>query len=124
MDESVFNSADREILRTLYSTGDALDVYVFYDRYNLIPSAILQSLRRFEGEGIIKLVGGSSLMLTEHGRRWVVAHRKRLFLRELDADWKEPPVSYLIDPLPTFAPYIPKRKNTSKKFFESLAIED
>jgi len=124
MTDTVFNSADREILRTLYSTMDAIDVYVFYERYNLLPSAILRSIRRFEAEGVIRLMEDASLQLTEQGRRWVVGHRKQIFLRAVEAEWKEPPASYLIYPLPAFSPYIPKRRNISKKFFESLASGD
>lgn len=124
MNNLEFNSADREILRMLYSTAASVDVYVFYERYNLLPSDILRSIRRFEVEGVIRLETNATLTLTEHGRRWVVGYRKHIFLKKVEAEWKEPPASYLIYTLPAFSPYIPKRRNISKKFFESLASGD
>lgn len=119
-----FDSADREILRVLYSTKGVVDAYLFYTRYNLLPSMILRSFRRFEEDGVVRLVDGAFLELTEYGRKWVVSNRRRIFMREVDAEWKDPPGSYLINSLPPFSPYIPKRRNTSKKFFENLASSD
>jgi hypothetical protein len=112
---------DREILRTLFQENVAVDVYMFYEKYNLLPTKILTSIRRLQEIGVAVFNPETLLVsLTEAGRYWVVANRREIFMQKIDLSWKEPPVSYVREQREIAEPYVPKRRYISKKFFESL----
>lgn len=112
---------DREILRTLFEENNAVDVYTFYEKYNLLPTKILNSIRRLLEIGVVMFNPEAlSVSLTEDGRYWVVANRREIFMQKIELSWKEPPASYVREQREIAEPYVPKRRYISKKFFKSL----
>ncbi|MES2038356.1 MAG: hypothetical protein V4495_10990 [Pseudomonadota bacterium] len=113
--------SDREILLILFESSQAVDVYSFYEKYNLLPTKILTSIRKLQEIGVLVFNPESLLVsLTEEGRIWIVANRREIFLRKIDLSWKAPPSSYLRTKIKEFEPYIPRRRYISKDFFNSL----
>lgn len=112
---------DREILRTLFEQNKAVDVYMFYEKYNLLPTKILTSIRRLQEIDVVVFNPETLLIsLTEAGRYWVVENRRAIFMQKIDLSWKNPPASYVREQREIAEPYVPKRRYISKKFFESL----
>jgi hypothetical protein len=112
---------DREILRTLFEKDDAVDVYKFYQKYNLLPTKILTSIRRLQEIDVVVFDAETlSVSLTNSGRYWVVANRREIFMQKIDLSWKAPPASYVREKRDTTEPYVPKRRYISRNFFESL----
>lgn len=113
--------ADREILITLFSNVGEVDIYSLHERFNLLPSKIIASIRKLQEINVLTFDPERMLVsLTESGRFWVVANRREIFLQKIDQPWKAPPSSYVRFQIGPTTPYVPKRRYISKDFFESL----
>jgi hypothetical protein len=114
--------ADREILRLLFKTDAPMELYVFHEKFNLLPVQILKSVRKLLEIQVIKIEAeGRSIALTEKGKNWTLLNRKNIFMRPIEMYWKAAPISYTRQKMQPFEPYVPKRRFLSKKFFDTLA---
>jgi hypothetical protein len=114
--------ADREILLTLFQSHGEVDVYFFYEQFNLRPAEILTSIRKLHEIGVIAFNPETMFTsLTATGRFFVVENRREIFMRKVALTWKAPPSSYVRPQVDILEPYVPKRRYISKDFFDALA---
>jgi predicted methyltransferase len=80
----------RELLRAVYATNSALDLYELHQKYLLSPAQVLRAVRLLAELGIVSVGDNSqSVALTDRGRNWVLANRRRIFSKH--AYWKTVP---------------------------------
>jgi len=114
--------ADREMLLTLFQAEGEVNVYSFYEKFNLRPAEILTSIRKLEELGVITFNPQDMVTsLTKFGRFWVVENRREIFMQKVSLAWKAPPLSYVRPRHNVLEPYVPKRRYISSEFFEALA---
>jgi hypothetical protein len=79
MEKPVYFSEDRELLRDLYTYPAGRTYYYFHERYMLSPAQLARSLQRFSADNIITL-DEELVLLSDFGKRWVLANRHSIFL--------------------------------------------
>jgi len=117
-----FNSAHVEFLRALYEQpGKGVELYTLHERFKLSPGQLSRMCSELEKLGVIYTTkdeaGGITAAITEHGREWVIGHRRDLFLRDRGRCWSVPTVSAKA-PADPFEPYLPRLRKVQKPFFE------
>jgi hypothetical protein len=80
----------RELLRAAYATDAPLDLYELHQRYLLTPAQVLRAVNMLLEMSVVS-VGekGQSIVLTDHGRTWVLANRRKIFSKS--TYWKHLP---------------------------------
>src|SRR5690349_6164861 len=106
----MFSSFEKEILRALFECGDWLDLYTIHEEYLLSPGQLSYAVRNFARDRIVE-ADGLLVRLTEHGQKWVFAHRREIFLSDRHRYWVEPFNDSALPPMPVTQPYLPKLKN-------------
>jgi hypothetical protein len=114
-------TADIEVLRELYR-NDKVDLYRFHQLYSLPPGQLAKTINRLMELRVLELVD-DSVQLTDFGRRWVVANRRLIFLRDRAQEWKDIPENMRQDRMPINSLYKPKKSLIDRQFFGNL-MED
>jgi hypothetical protein len=113
-----YSSFEKEILRSLFERGDWLDLYQLHQEYLLSPGQLSYAVRKFVHNEIIE-VEGLLVRLTEHGQKWVFAHRREIFLADRNRYWAEPSDHKMQTPMPVTQPYLPKLNKANLKFLNN-----
>lgn len=87
------SSADREILKSLFSTDNAMNIYEFYEKLSLSPSHISSFLKKYLEINVVEY-NDYKINLTEGGKKWIVKNRYELFLKERKCFWRNIPISW------------------------------
>lgn len=88
-------SVDKKVIKDLLSSSDGIIIYSLFEKYNFSPAQISRFTRKFFEEGVILKIN-DTLRLTEFGRKWVMANRKEIFLKERKNTWEKIPDSWKI----------------------------
>ena len=110
-----YSSFEKEILKALFESGDWVDLYTLHEEYLLSPGQLSYAVRNFARSKIVES-DGLLVRLTEHGQKWVFAHRREIFLSDRNRYWAEPLDDGALPPMPVAQPYLPKLKNANLKF--------
>lgn len=96
----------KQILENLYVSKEGLQLYTINRRFNITPSRLIEFINRFSTSGIIAVEDGSTVLLTDNGRR-----NFHKIIPELYKDWSFCNESYLQErlfkPTEKYSPYIP-----------------
>lgn len=91
-----YHSEDREILRDLYADKDWKEIYVFHEKYLLSPAQVSRSVRKLEQQELIEILD-HRIRMTDHGRKWLLANRRRVFFDCGKLQWKNPHTGFSTD---------------------------
>jgi hypothetical protein len=87
----ILNTADRTILRSLYTLrGTPLSLFQLHKELGFSPAQLGSFVSKFVEIGIVDL-RDEAIMLTKFGRKWLVAHRMKIFYSRVLYDWRDIP---------------------------------
>ena len=111
-------SEDIEFLKELY-LNNKINIYFFHEKYMLSPAQLGRTIRKFAKMKHI-IVNDDNVELTENGRKWVIANRKELFLKEKEKLWKVVPAEMERVPIKINETYKLKTKNIDIELFKNI----
>ena len=114
-------TVDIEVLRELYR-NDKVDLYRFHQLYSISPGQLAKTIDHFVELKVLDVVD-DFVQLTDFGRKWVVANRKSIFLRDRLQEWKDIPENMRKDRILVNSPYKPKKSLVDREFFGHLIEE-
>lgn len=85
-----FFSEDIEFMKELY-INNSLSLYFFHEKYMLSPAQLGRTIKKFTDLKYV-LVNDFDVVLTEKGRKWIIANRRELFLKTKEKHWKKVPI--------------------------------
>ena len=109
-------SEDIEFLKELYSQNE-LDLYFFHEKYRLSPAQLSRTINKFLETGLIDLKE-NKVILNDVGRKWIISHRKKLFLDASRRYWKKVPEDMTQDVICINELYKPNRKEIDVELFK------
>lgn len=83
-------SEDIEFVKELYF-HNSVSVYYFHEKYMLSPAQLGRTIRKFIEIECVTL-NDTNITLTNKGRKWIIANRRELFLKNKDKYWKNIPI--------------------------------
>lgn len=90
------SSSDKKILLELFTERKSIYIYYFHEKYLFSPAQINRFVRKYLEEKIISF-DDYKIKLTEHGIKWIVHNRDKIFLSPNKKQWKEIPKEWLIE---------------------------
>jgi hypothetical protein len=113
-----YTSSEREIIRDLFESNDWVDLFVFHERYMLSAGQLAHTVRMLNDMNLLD-IESFRVKLNQRGRRWVLANRHDLFLREDQRFWARRPVKSWVqeEQLDPATPYMPTTKRLQQRFF-------
>ncbi|MBP6740849.1 MAG: hypothetical protein KA146_12705 [Leptospiraceae bacterium] len=88
-------SVDKKVIKDLLNSSDGIIIYALFEKYKFSPAQVSKFTRKFLEHGAI-LIKNDKLFLTEYGRKWIIAHRKEIFLQERKNTWEKIPEEWKI----------------------------
>jgi hypothetical protein len=111
-------SEDIEFVKELY-INNKINIYFFHEKYMLSPAQLGRSIRKFAKMKYI-IVNDDNIELTKSGRKWIIANRRVLFLKEKEKHWKAVPVEMEQPPMKINEVYKPKIRNIDTELFNNI----
>ena len=109
--------AQRIILRDLLKSGGKLDAFTFYRKYGFSPDQLLDNLKRFLRDELIRLEG-NFICLTKKGESWILNQDLNFVPSEKEEEpWKEIPEQFRTQQIEPKQPYIPSIDHLYSSFF-------
>lgn len=87
---AVISSAERIVVRTLFSASESVSLYFFHERFKLSAGQLFSICDSYSRKGFL-IVHGTSAKLTEAGRLYVWQNRGRLFRDKGHPHWQAAP---------------------------------
>ncbi len=110
-------SEDIEFLRELYCKNE-VDLYFFHEKYRLSPAQLSRTISKFIEIELI-ILQDNNIVLTETGKKWIISHRKNLFLDEKRKYWKEIPNNMVQETININELYKPNRNKLDTELFKN-----
>ncbi|MCK5632933.1 hypothetical protein KAH94_04240 [bacterium] len=89
-------SSDKRILLELFTERKSIYIYYFHEKYLFSPVQINRFVRKYLEEKIISF-DDYKIKLTEHGIKWIVHNRGKIFLSPNKKEWKKIPNEWLVE---------------------------
>jgi len=90
------SSSDKKILLELFTERKSIYIYYFHEIYLFSPAQINRFVRKYLEEKIISF-DDYKIKLTEHGIKWIVHNRGKIFLSPNKKEWKKIPNEWLVE---------------------------
>ena len=90
------SSSDKKILLELFTERKSICIYWFHEKYLFSPAQIIRFVRNYLEEKIISYED-YKIKLTEHGIKWVVHNREKIFLSPNKKVWKNIPKEWIVE---------------------------
>lgn len=117
MNSQIFSVEDRIILKELYTSDGAIQIYEFHEKYLFSPAQLSQFVRKFQAKEIIQNKNGE-FELTPKGKLWVFNNRIDIFVKNIDKFWRKPNEKMQIKRIEPFTPYIPNDKEVDSRLID------
>lgn len=88
-------SVDKKVIQELLNSSEEVGIYALFEKYKFSPAQISKFTRKFLEKGVI-IINNDKLLLTEYGRKWIMANRKEIFLKERKNTWEKIPEEWKI----------------------------
>jgi polyhydroxyalkanoate synthesis regulator protein len=89
------SSSDKKILLELFTERNLIYIYYFHEKYLFSPAQMNRFVRNYLEEKIISF-DDYKIKLTEHGIKWIVHNREKIFLYPNKKEWKKIPKEWLV----------------------------
>ena len=90
------SSSDKKILLELFIERKAIYIYYFHEKYLFSPAQINRFVRKYLEEKIISF-DDYKIKLTDHGIKWIIHNRKKLFSSPNKKVWKNIPKEWIVE---------------------------
>src|SRR5262244_1474731 len=102
-----FSTSDRIILRALFASRRAVDIYSFHEKYRLSPGQLAATLGKLKELGLAQ-AEGTSLSAAPGARVWIFRNRRWIFSTAHKTGWRETPSDFCQPNLSQNALYKPR----------------
>lgn len=92
-----------------------MDLYKLHEEYLLSPAQLSCTIRKLIEIDAVEL-NGLLARLTDCGRKWIFAERRRIFLSDRQRYWAYSVGAEPAARMPVYNPYLPKLKNMDIRF--------
>lgn len=113
-------SEDIEFIKELY-IHNSVSMYFFHEKYMLSPAQLGRTIRKFTNIECV-IMNDDNIELTEKGRKWIIANRKKLFIKTKEKYWKNIPIEMIQETFKINDTYKPNTKKLDSELFK--IIED
>lgn len=115
----VLYNSDRTILWKLYNSPNPISLYGLHKEFGLSPAQLGTFVAKLKKINVIS-ADEENIQLTEYGKKWVLAHRNKIFISNLVWDWQEIPKEMKRKQIELNSPYLPKKRDLGAYFFDDL----
>lgn len=103
--------------------GIPIDIYSLHERYQLSPAQLARSMDKFAQLGIISIVDNKFLIITEFGKKWIIANKSKIYLLERDSEWKKMPIDAATETIGINKLYKADIKKIDTRIFKTIEGE-
>ena len=117
-------TADRTILRHLYGHPDSpTSLYELHVAHSFSPAQLGNFVAKLSGAEIIDFEG-EKILITDFGKKWLLANRIAIFFQHVKYDFQEIPSEMLKNKIAINSLYSPQKEELGKNYFNDMFREN